>query len=262
MKKSTGKVSSSRAKISKTLKERWQDPKFRAKMVESMQNRKTRSGPASVAQRKKISEAMKKKWQDAQYRKNAMEGMEKYRDSQPVKPKKPKIRAATIKVEEVTAVTPMTTAKMKKKKSRSKKVQVGSATSLAAKSVKKKKKKKKAVKKKKSTVTLADSATPSDTPVAKTKKKKEKLKDDGDISRMREERRDLYDLLYGDEPGAMDDDDDDDDEDFDVSGVIDITKELEVKDPTDSPSLSFFTGTAQLDDENLDDFDPYNLDDY
>lgn len=47
-------------------------------------------------------------------------------------------------------------------------------------------------------------------------------------------------------------------------GVIDLTVEPVTKNDSDNEpkGLSFFTATTDLDDENLDEFDPYNLDDY
>ena len=78
------------------------------------------------------------------------------------------------------------------------------------------------------------------------------MKDDGDISRMREERRDLYDLLYGDEPDHLAFDD----TEKDFAPVV--TDSLS---QSTNPTMSFFGGADLLDDENLDDFDPYGLDD-
>ena len=65
-----------RARISNTLKEKWQDPEFRVSMMEKMAHRKKRS-PTGDSHRKKISAAMKKKWMDDEYRKRATEGMAK-----------------------------------------------------------------------------------------------------------------------------------------------------------------------------------------
>ena len=56
----TNNKTSSRQKISKTLKMKWQDPKFREKMLNAMRNNRTKSSPASQSQREKISAAMKK----------------------------------------------------------------------------------------------------------------------------------------------------------------------------------------------------------
>lgn len=235
---------SSRAKISKTLKEKWQDPTFRDKMIKAMSTKK-KSSPTPQIQREKISAAMKKKWQDEEYRKKAMKGMEAYRESLPTKPKTKRIvskAASTIQLDDVFEVAPLKKAKSKKKKSS--KVKVAS-TSAAVKKTKTKKKTKKA------TVQLA--ATAQDIPKKTTKESNGKSKeknDDGDISRMREERRDLYDLLYGDEPQELMSDEED------VSPVL--------PDPlseSGSSMMAYFGGGVDLDDENLDDFDPYGLDD-
>jgi len=74
--------------------------------------------------------------------------------------------------------------------------------------------------------------------------------EDGSISRLREERRDLYDLLYGDE---------DDDvgrrvngDNIDLQPVLPGNKGI----PIGSSSMSTLLGG---DDDDLDDFDPYGL---
>ena len=208
-------------------------------------NRKS-SSPASMAQRAKISEAMKKKWQDQEYRKKALKGMETYRESLPPKPKKKRIvsrAASTIKLDDVFAVTPMQKGAKKKRKR---------AVKMASTSAKKAKVKKKK-KKKKSTVKLAATAQVMKGGVKEKNGKKKEKKDDGDISRMREERRDLYDLLYGDEPEDVDDGDED------ITPVIPDPLESE------SAAMALFGGGVgvgvDLDDENLDDYDPYGLDD-
>ncbi len=247
---------SSRTKISKTLKEKWQDPAFREKMIKAMKQNRAPKSAASEAQRAKISAAMKKKWQDAEYRKKAMKGMEQYRESLPPRPKKKtkmvSKAAATIQVDDVFAVTPIKAGTKKKRKrasSSSSSVKVGS-TSAAKKKTKTKKKKKK----KKSTVTLAKTAKAVEGQGPKNGEKNGKSKeknDDGDISRMREERRDLYDLLYGDEPEEIVSDE----ESFNPV-IPDPLSESQ------NPAMAFFGGGVDmLDDENLDDFDPYGLDD-
>lgn len=206
------------------------------------QNRK-KSSPASLAQRAKISEAMKKKWQDQEYRKKALKGMESYRESLPPKPEKKRIvskAAATIQLDDVFAVAPMQKGTKKKRKR---------AVKVVSSSAKKAKAKKK--KAKKSSVKLATTAKVMKGGVKeKNGKNKNKPKDDGDISRMREERRDLYDLLYGDESEEADDE-----EDF--NAVIPDSLESE------ADTMALFGGGVgvNLDDENLDDYDPYGLDD-
>jgi len=261
MMKSTVKTNSiaAREKISKTLKEKWRDPKFREKMMDSMKDRKSPSATASQTQRDKISAAMKKKWKDKDYRKKTIQGMEKYRDSLPPKPDKPVVAkvASTIKIDGIVAVAPMK--KSKKKKRKASKVTVSAGEGV------KKKKKKRAVKKKKasakSKVSLAKISKKKDGPVP-VEASKETVKDDGDISRMRTERRDLYDLLYGDEGDSNDEEIEE--EPGQAPGVLDLDLSQNEDDvPATEGGLSqFFSGTSDLDDDDLDDFDPYNLDDY
>jgi len=200
---------------------------------------------------------MKKKWQDAEYRNKAMKGMEQYRESLPPKPKKKKKlvskAASTIQLDDVFAVTPMTAGTKTKRKRRSTSVKVGSTSAAKKKSkTKKKKKKKSSAVKLVKTANVMDEQSTSTKNGAKNGKSKEK-NDDGDISRMREERRDLYDLLYGDEPGEIVLEDE-----FESFSPV-------IPDPlseSSNPAMAFFGGGADmLDDENLDDFDPYGLDD-
>jgi hypothetical protein len=78
-------------------------------------------------------------------------------------------------------------------------------------------------------------------PIEKEGKKKKKKEKDGSVNRLREERRDLFDLLYGDE-------DINDDIDGDEGNML-------------SESLST-RERMLIGDEDLDAFDPYGLDDY
>lgn len=85
---------------------------------------------------------------------------------------------------------------------------------------------------------------------AKKKKKENKQKrlsnePEGSVNRLREERRDLFDLLYGDEQFDDTDDVDGEDSDANVDSLLDRL-----------PSR------FDLGDEDLDSFDPYGLDDY
>ena len=66
---------------------------------------------------------------------------------------------------------------------------------------------------------------------------------DGSVTRLREERRDLFDLLYGDEP-SNNDSDNDGDEFFDHNPRGRLTSQFD------------------LGDDDLDSYDPYGLDDY
>lgn len=265
MTESSGKANNeaAREKISRTLKQKWQDPAFRKKMMDSMKHRKSGTATTTEEQRAKISAAMKKKWQDDAYRKKTIKGMEKYRESLPPRKEKPVVPkvVSTIKVDGIVAVTPIQ--KSKKKKKKKSKVTISSATAGVKKKKKKKANKKKKKASAKSKVALANTAKKKDI-AAPVEEVKPDLKDDGDISRMREERRDLYDLLYGDE-GESNEEESVEEPDA-LPGVLDL--DLLQKDDKESDSegakglSSFFTGTADLDDDDLDDFDPYNLDDY
>merc|ERR1712043_67213 len=88
--------------------------------------------------------------------------------------------------------------------------------------------------------------------------------ENGDISRLRDERRDLYDLLYGDEAEDV--------TDRSRSSHSGRVRNEELNDGKysylDNPSSlslsfsSFFGGGENLDDGNLDNFDPYGLEDF
>jgi len=82
-----------------------------------------------------------------------------------------------------------------------------------------------------------------------TPEDKSKQEEDGSISRLREERRDLYDLLYGDEDdvGRRVNGDN-----VDLQPVLPGNKGI----PIGSSSVSTLLGG---DDDDLDDFDPYGL---
>lgn len=218
-------------RISKALKKKWEDPEFRQQMMEKMATRKRNNSSHDGSHRQKISEAMKAKWEDPEYRKKAMEAIQRRQAASPrpkkkvVKkaPKKSRVRGvkaakvvkepkvATAKLDEYRMAQPVqANAKnvVKKRKTKAKK-QVIVDTDGSATAVVKKRKKRKA------------SVVKGERP---EKKEAKKVKEpDGSINRLREERRDLYDLLYGEEPAAAE---------------------------------------LQLDDENLDTFDPYGLDDF
>jgi hypothetical protein len=270
-----GNTVSARQKISQTLKEKWKDPEFRLKMINSMKGRKSPSTESSKAQREKISAAMKKKWQDRIYREKAILGMERYRDSLPPRPlKKKTVKKNSNRVTDgkIVAVTPMTDGKKMKKSIKSKVVKVARAGS-GTKTVKKKK----AVRKKKvakTAVVKAETSNNVDGPT--TSSKDASLHDsdnEGDISRMKEERRDLYDLLYGDDYDDVSHDDENIDFKqrngdfkkgaFDLDYLDEDDNDVSANGPVTTPGMSpFFTTNVHLDDEDLDDFDPYNLDDY
>ncbi|KAK1748135.1 hypothetical protein QTG54_000074 [Skeletonema marinoi] len=263
-----------RKRIAETLKQKWEDPEFRASMMEKFKKRKTSSGARGKAHREKISAAMKKKWMDEEYRKRATDGMAKgrekmssmVREAKPLAPKKPKLKkAAAVTKGKLTSVQPLTKVAGKK-----------TAT-----------KRKKRTTKKKSAAKEGDVSLTAVKPITTTPKKstvKEKPKEpepDGSISRLREERRDLYDLLYGDE------EDDDDDHTH-----VEATPPTLVSPPPASPPTvrrtpktrrkaeetiadredpnhlgSSLLGGGSIsslleDDDDLDDFDPYGLSNY
>jgi hypothetical protein len=241
-----------RKKISTSLKAKWQDPAFRAEMLSKISTRKSPTNGYDDAHREAISLAMKKKWQDQEYRKKAMDGIQKKHEADA------KLRPAKVKK------APPSRAKKKPLKgssSASEQVGVRLVQPLSAEDVGKQRETKKVKKKKKrKSIRILDSgeerpkalvaakplpkgtASPKRKAAPKEKKKKEP---DGSVNRLRDERRDLFDLLYGDEDNEDDDDDDDDDED----------------DEDDENTAG--TGFIDLDlgDEDLDTYDPYGLED-
>eukprot|EP00559_Dactyliosolen_fragilissimus_P004205 CAMPEP_0184865662 /NCGR_PEP_ID=MMETSP0580-20130426/18782_1 /TAXON_ID=1118495 /ORGANISM="Dactyliosolen fragilissimus" /LENGTH=510 /DNA_ID=CAMNT_0027364949 /DNA_START=586 /DNA_END=2115 /DNA_ORIENTATION=- len=213
-------TNSVRQKIANTLKEKWKDPKFKAYMMEKMKSRKKTNGISHDRDRReKISEAMKKKWQDLEYRRKAIQAMEKRRDELPKRPQAPRSRTKTASssiksktgkvtntMSGVTAVQPV---KVKKRKMRTGKKSSRNTTAVSvngtdASPTKTKKKRSKKMKKSSTgaEVKLASELTKNQSKKAQPKDSHNEKKEcgkDGDISRLREERRDLYDLLYGDE---------------------------------------------------------------
>mmetsp|Transcript_3880 Transcript_3880/g.5605 ORF Transcript_3880/g.5605 Transcript_3880/m.5605 type:complete len:618 (-) Transcript_3880:159-2012(-) len=218
-------------KISESLRKKWQDPEFRAHMMEKMKGRKQPTGLYDQSHREKISEAMRKKWQDKSYRQKAMDAMARKREEMGIKPKP---KSATTRrqrrpksamleeegggeeEEEAEYVNGIRVLKPRK----------------ATKGTKKKRKVKKTKKKKKikgtdGSVKAAAAKKKSKKSIKGAKTNTEPKESEGSISRLREERRDLYDLLYAD----------------DAAGP--------------SPVMADFA----LGDENLDEFDPYGLED-
>lgn len=221
-----------RKKVSNTLKKKWQDPEFRGQMVQKIQGRR-RSPATSQEFRDKLSLAMKEKWKDAEYREKTLQGIAKrnesvVREPRPASRPKPKAKKKPLKGSspngEVRMMRPLEPGEMKRSVKKVRKV------------------KRKKVPEKRETVDdkgdLAVEVKAINTnPKAKVKKKATKAKTkepDGSVNRLREERRDLFDLLYGD-----------DDQKEDKDEVL----------PT-QPSV------FDLGDEDLDSYDPYGLDDY
>ena len=266
----SGQVGKSvRKRISESLKKRWEDPEFRAQMMEKFANRKSQQGDKrDESHRRKISVAMKRKWADEEYRKRATAGMAKgrERDYGQVKEVKPVKRVSQLKsLEPMQPIAPVASRGKQEK-----------TTKIKSSSITKKKravKKKRSVKKKKASTTkrttkssdnnikalkamsptstrstdISSSDTKSQTITPGEKSTQE---EDGSISRLREERRDLYDLLYGDE--------DNDNgrrvngDNIDLQPVLPGNKGI----PIGSSSMSTLLGG---DDDDLDDFDPYGL---
>ena len=228
----SGNVDNSvRKRISETLKKKWEDPTFRATMMEKFKNRKLSSGKRAESHRQKISIAMKRKWRDEEYRKRATAGMAKGRGSvskgkvtavkhvqprrsssggsavngdgggvQPLQPMQPlppvASRVAAVKMKQQTTVK-------KKKKKKTSTVKRKSNTPSNKSSANNKVEAVKPIQSSSTTIaasasTRTSSSSSKKSPSSEKSEQKEDDKD-GSISRLREERRDLYDLLYGDE---------------------------------------------------------------
>ena len=228
--KSTSKnnTQDTRKKISDTLKIKWQDPDFRNKMMDKMKNRKKPdSDVRDDSYRKKISDAMKARWQDPEYRNKAVSAIRqrsqtttKHRDPAEVKRSPSKKRVP----KEVTAEGAYLVSAIQVQQKPKRLVKpVPTSTRGDQQPVMKKTRK---VNK----VNLG--GYQSEAEVVKSSKKEP----DGSINRLREERRDLFDLLYGEE------EEEDTDSEMAVHGV---------------PNSKF-----DLEDGDLDAFDPYGLDDH
>ena len=81
---------------------------------------------------------------------------------------------------------------------------------------------------------------------------------------LKTERRDLYDLLYGDDDNGDVDDSDLDRviEDDDTSSTAHINDDYDESTLTGSTTPTLASIFARLEDDNLDTFDPYGLDDF
>lgn len=210
-----------RKRISQTLKKKWQDPEFRSQMLEKIAARDNNFKP-NAEHRRKISEAMKAKWQDKEYREKTLKSIAQRSDVQSEnKPSSPRRKAVTkgSSSETVNMLQPRRAgeAPRKKKRARKKVLQfVESADDVV--NIRQQKPKEIMAKKK-----------------ASKSKGQNKKEPEGSVNRLREERRDLFDLLYGDEEFERDED----------------------EEAESSASLVFEFG-----DEDLDAFDPYGLEDY
>lgn len=214
-----------RKRISETLKAKWKDPEFRSKMLSKMQSRNGMTVKRDAEYRKKISDAMKKKWRDQSYREKTMSSIKK-RAEEMAKLRPPKPLKSSRRKGDTVQLARVAKPRSPRKRRVARKVpkeigENGEVLPSEAKKVKKKVKRKIT----KKTVT---------TPSKKKKKSKIPKEPDGSINRLRDERRDLYDLLYGDEDSNV-----------------------APKQPT-----SGIAAMLDLGDENLDNFDPYGLDDF
>ena len=274
-------------KISESLKKKWQDPEFRQEMMDkrfASGQYENRARPTySDAHRAKISQSMKARWEDPAYRTRALESIAKRRKEQallkppaaprPKQPKKPRgakastakaAKKATKKQKEraIRVLEPMLKPKPKpvrKAKNRTverrEKLSEASASATTAVSAD--------PVSATPLVSIEDVAEPSDLSIPESKpvptsppatakaapakkkatkkaakkkaskgKPKAKKEPDGSVSRLKEERRDLFDLLYGDDYYE------------------------------DGEATAMAKRSFSLGDENLDDFDPYGLEDY
>jgi NUMOD3 motif len=224
-----------RQKVSETLKKKWQDPQFRQEMLEKM-NKRRKSPDVSDEYRQKISTTMKKKWQDPEYRAKTLDAIAKHSDSVERKPRtrmptgprasgKPKVTA------EVRMIQPLANGETRSNTARQKIPTKRSTPSPLSQKIPP------------SSSVTASGAPQSTAAEKKAILAKKKAEPDGSVNRLREERRDLFDLLYGDEQ-------------FDEESE---GRETEV----DSDSLLDSLSTRfDFGDEDLDSFDPYGLDDY
>jgi hypothetical protein len=255
-----------RKKISDTLKRRWQDPNFREGMVQAINSRKTSDSVYDKTYREKISEAMKRKWQDPEYRSKTLTSIKKAAQSRTAtNPPMRKVKgAASAKMKNVqlSPVAPLSAQDLaKRKQKKTKKIKEKSTRTIdknAFAAVEPLKAPRKPIIQRikgdsepASPPTLngesLESAGVEERPKKikkKTKKNKTKEDDkDGSVTRLREERRDLFDLLYGDEDDLLVGNDDE--------------MATEVAKPSTISKMGLIFG-----DEDLDSFDPYGLDDY
>eukprot|EP00978_Attheya_sp_CCMP212_P000932 scaffold1983_cov45-Attheya_sp.AAC.2 len=279
-----------RTRIGQTLKEKWKDPEFRSFMMEKISNRrKPEHQSHNEEHRRSISDAMKAKWQDPEYRAKAMEAMEKRRaENPPAKPRKARTEAQKAARQRREGMKPPVPRRMKKAPAFDINgiAIVEPVTAATA-------RKSRASTRRKSTpnneATLEGAVEPLSSPDKKRKRasprKKKGSEPDGSISRLREERRDLYDLLYGD------DDDEDSSEKAaqqrqtmdaielerkadallstggtsSVSSLLTPTQKAKTSDRRNTKSLQASPASPlssvfnDVEDEDLDDFDPYGL---
>lgn len=273
MQESSSKMNSkeeTRRKISEALKKKWEDPEFREEMTKKMAERRSTGGSNMKyddSYRKKISDAMKKKWQDPEYRKKTLSSIQKSALSRPptkiaqrVKKKKTVKRKKEVNVS-MQLIQPLSPADqvLRREKSMAKKQKKDAAEAEAAAvepleprraspSTSKIKRATKSVEQL-SVGKVLEEVPKKKKVKAKAKAKSErKQKDDGNVLRLKEERRDLFDLLYGDE---------------DVDSVNGSDQGVMLQRISDDEEDSVLSKMGIIfGDEDLDSFDPYGLDDY
>jgi len=276
MKKSYVSRQDVRERISSSLKKKWQDPEFRSGMMKKMSERKSGKDAMNYDKnhRKKISDAMKRKWQDASYREKTLSSIQKAARNRKAttstedqkKQKKQKAKTAgrskikkdtsklqangTLELQMIqpltaTDVTKRKTKKAPRKRATNARVIAEEEKDVTAVTPVRKLKSNPSKIKGSGTVTSTTSLSLSNEdkiPIEKERKKKKKKEKDGSVNRLREERRDLFDLLYGDEDGVNDC----------IEG-----DEGDILSQSSSSRVDMLLG-----DEDLDSFNPYGLADY
>ena len=231
-----------REKISATLKAKWEDPEFRERMMEKIRSRRASPKDRDPEYRRKISEAMIAKWKDDEYRNKTTASIRK-RASDAAKvrpPKQPKQkRSHGINAESKVRLVQVVAVKKPREPRKPKPLDVDENGEPIVKTRVKRMKKVERTDVKMVEPLTSNRYTSRDDDPAVTKKvepAKKAKEPDGSINRLRDERRDLYDLLYGD--------DEDDADTF------------------QSPPASGISAMLDLQDADLDAFDPYGLENF
>jgi hypothetical protein len=259
-----------RQRISDSLKKKWEDPAFRQEMMDKRLN-STGSGPRKRVvydeeHRRRISEAMKSKWLEPEYRQRTMSAIAKRQDARErlppklkdPKPKQPRVKPRPSPVMVVKPLVPKVPKRSRMDGTSSHGTNSGdmdhdsddyvAGVGQGSRASNPKNPQTKAATKRPrrdhdedgflgeaTTFAMKAKTVPSKgtKKVSNAEKEESKKKEpDGSVNRLKEERRDLFDLLYGDDD--------------------------EADDGGSAPPKRHF----QLGDENLDTFDPYGLDDY
>lgn len=260
-----------REKISMTLKEKWRNPEFREAMMTKLSSTRRSLGGEGLdeSHREKISNAMKEKWQDAEYRKKTLEAIAKRRLALSKSRSADKghkvimvqqgkvpdvggdaVERPTSSVQQIykedrplrhenegsaTLLQPlkpskntkaaMDTAALTRKRTIKRSLDSPKAVSKKADTSKRKSRESKSTK---ADLTINKGFDGSNNELEADVNLNGKIggQSAGSVTRLREERRDLYDLLYGDDDGTVS------------------------------------TSTFALGDEDLDEFDPYGLENF